>query len=162
MSSPAIAVALVLLLCVSTLAQADMPNASLTPGAVAETDSRIVCAYGYASEHRKVPYAERDAVYREYGIPRGTRYASPRRGYRIDHLVPLELGGANTMRNLWPQRYADSKVKDRVEDALHTAVCYQHVLTLEQAQAAIARNWMHTPVGLPKPRSISRQIALAP
>lgn len=79
---PAMAVALVL--CVSTLVQADMPSASLTPGAVAETDSRVVCAHGYASEHRKVPYAERGAVYREYGIPRGTRYASPRRGYRID------------------------------------------------------------------------------
>jgi len=80
-----------------------LPNAHLTPGAVADTDPTIVCTYGYARAHRNVPYAERDAVYSEYGIPRGTRSASPRRGYRIDHLVPLELGGANDVRNLWPQ-----------------------------------------------------------
>jgi hypothetical protein len=144
-----LATAIVLVSCAPALAWADMPNGSLTPGAVAETNSRVVCAFRYASSHRKVPYAERDAVYREYGIPRGTRYASPRRGYRIDHLIPLELGGANTMRNLWPQRYADSKVKDRVEDALHQAVCLEHTVTLQEAQTAIARDWRRTPVGLP-------------
>jgi hypothetical protein len=105
-------------------AAADMPNPALTPGAVADRDATIVCAYGYARAHRNVPYAERDAVYREYGILRGTRSSSPRRGYRIDHLVPLEFGGANDVRNLWPQRFAESEVKDRVESALHEAVCY--------------------------------------
>jgi hypothetical protein len=135
---------------VPSIAGADLPNRGLTPGAVADTDSRVVCAPGYASAHRAVPYAERDAIYNEYGIPRGTRQASPRRGYRIDHLIPLEIGSANVPRNLWPQRYTDSKVEDRVEDALHEAVCYDHALTLQQAQAAIARDWMHTPVGLPR------------
>lgn len=137
---------------VPALAGADMPNRALTPGAVADADLRVVCASGYASAHRKVPYAERDAIYNLYGIPRGTRSASPRRGYRLDHLVPLEIGGANVPQNLWPQRYADSRLKDRVEDALHEAVCYDHTLTLQQAQAAIARDWMHTPVGLPPAR----------
>jgi hypothetical protein len=68
-----------------------MPNASLTPGAVAETGSRVVCAFGYAREHRKVLYAERDAAYREYGIPRGRRKASPPRGYRIDHRLYVRV-----------------------------------------------------------------------
>lgn len=113
-------------------AAADMPNPALTPGAVADTDATIVCAYGYASAHRSVSYAERNEIYNEYGIPRGTRSASPRRGYRIDHLVPLELGGANDPRNLWPQNFTDSEVKDRVESALHAAVCYEHTLTLSQ------------------------------
>ncbi len=141
--------ALAFLFFLPALALGDMPNPSLTPGAIAGTDPGTVCAYGYAAAHRKVPYSERDAVYREYGIARGTRYASPRRGYRIDHLVPLELGGANGMRNLWPQRLADSKRKDRVERDLHEAVCFAHTLTLLQAQTAIARDWTRTPVGLP-------------
>jgi hypothetical protein len=55
--------------------------------------------------------------------PRGTRYASPRRGYRIYHLVPLELAGASDARNLWPQRLADNELKDRVEPGLHEEVC---------------------------------------
>jgi hypothetical protein len=40
----------------------------------------------------------------------------------------------------------------KVEDALHEAVCYRHTLTLAAAQAAIARNWTQTPVGLPAVR----------
>jgi hypothetical protein len=140
--------ALALTLAASSVAGAEtLPNASLTPGAVADTDTAIVCAYGYAREHRNVPYSERDAVYNEYGIPRGTRKGR----YRIDHLVPLELGGANDERNLWPQTFADSERKDRVESALHEAVCYQHTLTLKQAQAAIAHDWTRTPVGVPNP-----------
>ena len=59
------------------IAAADMMDASLTPGAVEDTDATIVCAYGYASTHRHVPYAERDAVYREYKIPRGHAVGEP-------------------------------------------------------------------------------------
>jgi hypothetical protein len=68
------------------IAAADMPNRRLTPGAVADWNAAVVCAYDYTKTHRHVPYPVRDAVYREYGIPRGTRASSPRRGYVIDHL----------------------------------------------------------------------------
>ena len=95
------------------IAAADMLDASLTPGAVEDTDATIVCAYGYASTHRTPSETPSIANTRSRG---GTRSASPRRGYRIDHLVPLELGGANDARNLWPQRFSDSKVQDRVEE----------------------------------------------
>lgn len=70
-----------------------------------------------------------------------------------EHLVPLEIGGANDVRNLWPQSLGDSKRKDEVEDALRVAVCVSHTLTLASAQAAIARNWTATPVGLPAVRA---------
>jgi hypothetical protein len=69
-----------------------------------------------------------------------------------EHLVPLEIGGSNDVRNLWPQTLAASRAKDRVEDELHEAVCYRHTVTLASAQAAIARNWTATPVGLPAVR----------
>jgi len=47
----------------------------------------------------------------------------PRRGYVIDHLVPLELGGSNDVRNLWPQPRNEARAKDRIEDELHETVC---------------------------------------
>ena len=141
------ALALSLTACATAAAALELPNASMTPGAIASSDPVVVCQYGYASAHRNVAYAVRDRVYNEYGIPRGQR-----KGLRIDHLIPLETGGSNDERNLWPQPLAESRVKDRVEDELHAAVCVRHTLTLVAAQAAIARNWTATPVGLPAVR----------
>src|SRR5437773_1158694 len=64
--------------------------------------------------------------------------------YEEDHLIPLELGGAPAdPRNLWPEPYASkhgARVKDRLENALHRAVCAGQI-GLRAAQRAIARNW---------------------
>lgn len=112
-----------------------LPNHSKTPGAVVTTDAAKVCMPGYAHRVRHVPYAERDRVYLAYGIPRGHR-----KGYVIDHLISLELGGSNEERNLWPQPRAEAKAKDRIEGELHAAVCSEH-LPLRDAQARIAHDW---------------------
>ena len=77
----------------------------------------------------------RDAVYDRYGLPRGTR-----RGFVIDHLVPLELGGRNDLANLWPQKRADARRKDRDENRLHAAVCSGRS-TIEAARAEMLRRW---------------------
>ncbi len=67
-------------------------------------------------------------------------------GYEYDHLVPLEIGGASDVANLWPEQDIGGRggylanAKDSVEDALHDAVCSGKV-TLGAAQEAIARNW---------------------
>ncbi len=121
-----------------SFARADVPNHTITPGDVAQRDEAIVCRLGEARRERAVSYRTRDRVYLAYGIPRGRRKGL----YRIDHLIPLELGGSNRPSNLWPQTYADSKRKDRVEDELHAAVC-SGAMTLDAAQRAIAKDW-HT------------------
>lgn len=94
-----------------------------------------ICTLGYARHHRRVPYRVRDAVYNRFGLPRGTR-----RGYVIDHLVPLELGGRNDRANLWPQRRTDAARKDREENQLHDAVCSGRI-SLDAARAQILRRW---------------------
>jgi hypothetical protein len=126
---------------------AAMPNRFLTPGDVAQHDVRTVCQIGDARRERAVSYRTRDRVYLAYGIARGHRKGR----YRIDHLVPLELGGSNRPANLWPQEFTDSKLKDRVEDELHEAVC-SGAMSLDAAQKAIARDW-HTavPANLQRP-----------
>lgn len=64
--------------------------------------------------------------------------------YEFDHLISLELGGNPTdPRNLWPESYQttpNARDKDKVENALHTAVCSGQ-LTLDQAQRIISTNW---------------------
>ena len=129
--------------------QLQMPDRTLTPGAISSSDPAVVCAYGYAKTQRP-PYDYRwrrfrASVFAAYGIPH-ERWPE----YTIDHLVPLEVGGAGIdLRNVWPEPRAEAKRKDEVEDALHQAVCYDHTMTLRDAQAAVARDWTHTPVGLP-------------
>ena len=82
-----------------------------------------------------MPYHLRDTVYRRYGLRRGFR-----RGYVIDHFIPLELGGRNDLANLWPQPREQSHRKDRDENRLHDAVCTGSE-SLADARAEIARTW---------------------
>jgi hypothetical protein len=59
----------------------------------------------------------------------------------LDHLVAREIGGSNAAANLWVEAGPIPNRKDRVEGALHDAVCRRQV-TLAAAQAAMAHNWM--------------------
>ncbi|HVC99776.1 MAG TPA: hypothetical protein VNG93_01350 [Candidatus Dormibacteraeota bacterium] len=59
------------------------------------------------------------------------------------HLVPLELGGDNSGRNLWPEPASPSPgfhQKDDLENYLHDAVCGGR-MNLPDAQRGIASNW---------------------
>lgn len=120
-------------------AQGSLPDPACTPGAVLTSDSRVVCASGYASNTRDVTTSTKDKVYAEYGI------ASHKAGeYEVDHLISLELGGSNGIANLWPEAAKPSPgyhEKDRVEDYLHGLVC-SNAMTLQQAQYEIATDWV--------------------
>jgi hypothetical protein len=100
-----------------------------------------ICAPGYAGSVRDVPEGLKQAVYAEYGI----EVHAPG-SYEVDHLVPLEVGGSNSIANLWPEASPGYHAKDEVENALHDAVCARSV-ALGAAQRAIARDWRHTYVG---------------
>ena len=57
---------------------------------------------------------------------------------------PLELGGSNQQRNLWPEPEGKSEKgyprKDQLENHLHALVCAGQI-RLTTAQHAIATNW---------------------
>jgi hypothetical protein len=139
MRYPSLVAALWLLATLPAVAQ-DLPNSKITPGAVDTTDAGVVCRPGYAKSVRHVPGKVKAEAYREYGIKRH------RPGeYEVDHLVSLELGGSNDIRNLWPQSYVtapwNAHVKDKVENKLHNLVCAGS-LDLREAQRAIASDWI--------------------
>lgn len=122
------------------------PNPRLTPGAIQSSDTGAVCTPGWASAHRDVSESTKDAVAAEYGL-------SSRSGYEIDHLIPLEIGGSNSVANLWPEPYDSSYgaiEKDGLEDWLHEQVC-DGSLALAAAQHEIAQNWYATWLTAGKP-----------
>ncbi len=112
----------------------------ISPGAVFPVGVSRICQPGYATSVRDVPESEKRHVYDEYGIVSH----SPGQ-YEIDHVIPLELGGDNSIKNLWPQLndhprgYLNSK--DVLENRLHVLVCAGRV-ALIGAQRAIASNWV--------------------
>ncbi len=99
---------------------ADLPRHALTPGIALAVSRARVCTSGYASGARDVSDAEKAAVYARYGVA-WVPYA-----HEVDHLISLELGGSNAIRNLWPEPYAGrwgARTKDVLENRLHDLVC---------------------------------------
>lgn len=117
-----------------------LPDSTLTPGDIFDVLGQDVCVPGYTKKVRAVPQEIKQEVYREYGIT-----SHVRGDYEIDHLIPLELGGSNSIKNLWPESYLtlpwNARVKDRLEDKLHELVCSGQ-MDLKTAQQAIAANWI--------------------
>src|SRR5690348_8839896 len=95
-----------------------LPDPKLTPGDTFEVTVQDICAPGYSKKVRNVPAETKREVYREYGI---TEHHVG--DYEVDHLISLELGGSNSIKNLWPESYRtfpwNARVKDRLEDKLH-------------------------------------------
>ncbi len=117
-----------------------LPDRSCTPGAVFRNVGRgKVCTPGRARRVRNVPQSVKRSVYARYGVRKH------RRGrWEIDHLVPLELGGSNSVKNLWPEAASPRPgfhEKDRLENALHARVC-KHTMSLRRAQHLFERNWV--------------------
>ena len=86
-------------------------------------------------------------MYREYGIVERTAGE-----YEVDHLVPLEVGGSNDIANLWPEAAEPGPgfhEKDLVENYLHAQVC-AGAISLQDAQRAVADNWLDVYRGMPQ------------
>jgi hypothetical protein len=65
-------------------------------------------------------------------------------GYKVDHLIPVRLGGSNSMDNLWPQPLSGEwcwQRKNKLERKLRKMVCLGH-LDLKTAQQEIATDWV--------------------
>jgi hypothetical protein len=122
------------------------PDPVLTPGladphVTQENIRTTICLHGYTARMRHVTAAMKRKVIKAYAA----KYAGwPARDIEVDHLISLELGGANDPANLWPETYAGplgARVKDQAEDYLHRQVCSGR-MTLRAAQEAISGDWV--------------------
>jgi hypothetical protein len=82
----------------------------------------------------------RQEVLQKYGIVNAQAI-----DYEIDYLIAPGLGGAEDIRNLWPEPYTarrwNAHVKDALEERLHEMVCGGE-LDLSTAQRDIATDWI--------------------
>ncbi len=124
----------------SALGYPDVPNTLLTPGAALPVTAADICVPGYTRRVRSVPIAVKRQAYAIYGI----RSHAPGE-YEVDHLISLEFGGSNSIRNLWPESFRthpwNAYVKDALENELHRRVC-AGTIDLTGAQYVISHNWV--------------------
>ncbi len=112
----------------------------ITPGDIVSVSLQRLCTPGYTQTVRDVPLSVKKQACQLYGVP--PEHCNGRE-VEIDHLISLEIGGSNDLRNLWPQPYRPvpgAREKDKLENWLHSQVC-SGAITLQAAQKGIAGNW---------------------
>jgi hypothetical protein len=126
----AVVVAILAVIATAPAQVALLPSPKLTPGRTAERDK----------DRSGVTVAMEQKVFTRYRLPWKRRAE-----FKIDHLIPSELGGADAVDNLWPQSLrAKPYGPDRKE--LLTEVLLAKIargqITLAQAQEEIRRDWI--------------------
>lgn len=101
--------------------QADgRPDPHCTPGEVdPEMDSlAALCGHSTQAGRCHPSKALRKALFLAYGLP------WPAQGeFEVDHFIEESLGGAQTVKNLWPEAAPGFHAKDRLEAWLKRQVC---------------------------------------
>jgi hypothetical protein len=130
------------------------PDAKLTPGDTVDVDIATLTTPGYSNKLnggvRNVPESVKKQVFINYF---GKVPSNPG-DYEIDHLISLELGGSNDIKNLWPQSYVtqplNAHIKDKLENRMAALVrrCLyayskkEATQLLQQFQTEISHNWI--------------------
>jgi hypothetical protein len=99
-----------------------LPNLDFTPGATTTVAMSEICSMNHDEAVRPLPSTMQQTVFQEYGMRQPAAA-----NYEIDFLISPGLGGAEDLRNLWPEpcynTLWNSFVKDQLEDYLHQSVC---------------------------------------
>jgi hypothetical protein len=129
-----------------------IPDPQCTPGAVNPTITVDVLANPAfrtcCIRNDVTSEAEKKQTYEWYRIAEPSDNFGSNQMCELDHLVPLELGGADTLDNIWPQCGPDGlslndryfKKKDTVENYLAAQVKAGN-MALQDAQRGIATDW---------------------
>lgn len=100
-----------------TYPQAPHPN--VTPGDICDTPSRYRYPEHIAYCDRAVTPTIKWKVIREYDEKFGYAIQEMNRNdFKIDHMIPLCMGGSNSEQNLWPQHKSVYEITDPLEYGL--------------------------------------------
>jgi hypothetical protein len=129
-----------------------LPDPKCTPGAFNPTVTlQILRTPGFTTKCLRddvTSEEQKAATYDWYGISHPRNNDGQSQTCELDHLVPLEIGGADTLDNIWPQcgpagvslddRFF--KRKDKVEDYL-TEMVKAGKIDIAAAHRGIASDW---------------------
>jgi hypothetical protein len=108
-------------------AQAEMEGGMGVPrGPDERTTPGTLCSRPVGRRYpEQIPYCERSVsdkkkneVFAEYVRLGYDLDPSHRDEFKIDHLIPLCMGGGNEVQNLWPQHFTIYRITDPLEPAL--------------------------------------------
>lgn len=129
-----------------------LPDPKCTPGAINPTvTSDVLGNLNFRTRcvrNRATTAREKMATYRWYGMRPPKHNHGRTQSCELDYLIPLKLGGADTLDNVWPQCgpahgpiwKRSFKRKDLVENYLAKMV-RDGKMPLWQAQQGIAKDW---------------------
>lgn len=92
------------------------PDPSLTPGSLCSDPSEFRYAENIPYCNRKVSGSEKSTVIVTYDKALGFEVLKMKReDFKVDHYIPLCMGGSNQPDNLWPQHKSVYEITDPLE-----------------------------------------------
>jgi hypothetical protein len=119
--------------------QTGLPSATLTPGDARKVTKEQICAPDYVASLKPARDSVKEEAFSRYGLRDGKSTTEV-----LDHLIPIALGGTDSVENLWPEPARgdwNATQKDALEQKLLGMVC-DGSLTVKQAQTAMKKNWV--------------------
>lgn len=129
-----------------------LPDAKVTPGAVnrdlvADPSGKTHMVEGHeanlcAKDFRTGPYRHTSESVKKKACAEYGAKDCPGPNWEVDHLISLEIGGADQIGNLWPQPILQARLKDHgTEDVLPKMICAGKI-SLRDAQQCISGDWV--------------------
>lgn len=95
------------------------PNETMTPGETCQRPDAIRYPERINYCNRDVSSGEKNAIISSYDRQFGFEIGRMQRGdFKIDHYIPLCMGGSNNIKNLWPQHKSVYVMTDPLEQKL--------------------------------------------
>lgn len=92
------------------------PDAQMTPGDLCHRPTELRYAEKIAYCKRNVDTSTKNQIIKAYDQNLGFGIGSmPRNKFKIDHFIPLCMGGSNEKENLWPQHESVYNLTDPLE-----------------------------------------------
>lgn len=106
-------------LALATGSYPEVPELAMTPGKLCESTAVKRYPEHIAYCERNVSSDTKNAVIAAYDQKFGYQILKMNRAdFKIDHFIPLSIGGSNSAENLWPQYKKVYEVTDPIEQAL--------------------------------------------
>ena len=124
----------------SVISYPKTPDVVLTPGSLCSIGETFRYTEAIRYCDRDVASAMKNSIIETYDRTFGYSIAAmPREDFKIDHYIPLCMGGSNELDNLWPQHQDTFALTDKVEASLCNLMSKDRML---QADAVELVKWV--------------------